>query len=211
MRSIERDTKRGERHKIQLAVSEIACPRGVDGIQRIGRGRYISARNLNNGNGDANEDIKDNIPPVLRYGVFWRHDYVFWQSPARQRILGKESVGAKPVEVRDIGGIYILYDNEKPIYVGKSENIVRRLSEHNSDRLAGRWNRFSWFEISENVYQSKEAYEHVLIEALEPRLNRRSGDLSDSAREYIQERDKKIDKKNKERFLNELKSKLQDL
>lgn len=47
-------------------------------------------------------------------------------------------------------GIYVLHDNFKAIYVGKAfgSSIGERLRDHLSDRLAGRWDMFSWFSIS---------------------------------------------------------------
>lgn len=44
-------------------------------------------------------------------------------------------------------GIYLLYDGREVIYIGRTTDrpLGRRLFEHTSDRMAARWDRFSWF------------------------------------------------------------------
>jgi hypothetical protein len=102
------------------------------------------------------------------------------------------------------------------IYIGRCTDrpLGRRLFEHTSDRLAVRWDRFSWFGLLavsdkgalEDLPSSYEAskiipaLEAVLIEALEPRQNRKRGDDL-SAVEYIQQEDPEIEKKRAKDFL----------
>jgi len=81
-------------------------------------------------------------------------------------------------------------------------------SEHTLDRFSSRWDRFSWFGLlpvsdkgilgeqpeSYNGPKIIPAIEAILIEALEPRQNRKRGDDL-SAVEYIQKEDPEIQKK----------------
>ena len=129
---------------------------------------------------------------------------------ATPRILGMQSIGATPVDFHAQLGIYLLYDGREVIYVGRSTErpLGRRLFEHTIDRLSTRWDRFSWFgllPVSEKGQLDKlppqylsdkivPAMEAVLIEALEPRQNRKRGDDL-SAVEYIQKEDPEIRKK----------------
>ena len=103
-----------------------------------------------------------------------------------------------------------MYDGREVIYIGRTTDrpLGRRLYEHTSDRLAARWNRFSWFgllPVSElgtlgllpltyDAAKTIPALEAILIEALEPRQNRKRGDDL-SAVEYIQKEDPAIQKK----------------
>ena len=84
-------------------------------------------------------------------------------------------------------------------------NLISHLYEHTMDRLATRWDRFSWFgvlPVSENGVLGRmpdnfnstnllPALEAILIEALEPRQNRKTGDDLSSV-EYIQRPDPEI-------------------
>jgi hypothetical protein len=86
--------------------------------------------------------------------------------------------------------------------------LGKRLYEHTADRLSSRWDRFSWFGLlpvseSGDLGILPESYlgpkiipgvEAILIEALEPRQNRKRGDDL-SAVEYIQKEDPEIQKK----------------
>jgi hypothetical protein len=90
--------------------------------------------------------------------------------------------------------------------------------------LNGRWSRFSWF----GVYPVTEggllktdsdfsnvsidfviaAMEAVLIEALEPRQNRKRGDANFEAIEFIQSEDPKIDLNRKLAIIEEFRTRL---
>jgi hypothetical protein len=120
-----------------------------------------------------------------------------------------QKIGAEPVDFSKQIGLYLLYDGREIIYVGRSTDrpLGRRLYEHTLDRLSSRWDRFSWFGVlpiseagelgaiqdsfsSANLLPALEA---VLIEALEPRQNRKRGDDLSSV-EYIQKQDPEIQK-----------------
>jgi hypothetical protein len=84
--------------------------------------------------------------------------------------------------------------------------MFARLKAHTTDRLSGRWDRFSWFGL--RAVQSDgtlfpvatdwkhhivlETLEALLIESLEPPLNRRRGDNL-SAVEYSQVEDPELE------------------
>jgi hypothetical protein len=107
-------------------------------------------------------------------------------------------------------GIYLLNDGREIIYVGRAVErpLGKRLYEHTLDRLSSRWDRFTWFgvlpvsddgklgELPDTFSSSNliPALEAILIEALEPRQNRKRGDDLASA-EYIQKADPEIQKK----------------
>lgn len=87
------------------------------------------------------------------YGLFWRADQVLWQ-PGRGRrefrILGHRGENRPSLalcDFRDQRGIYVLYDDYGPYYVGLTRDtpIGNRLRRHTLDRRAGKWDRFSWF------------------------------------------------------------------
>ena len=145
---------------------------------------------------------------VTSFGMFWRRNAVEWV--ATPKLLGMQEIGATPVDFNRQLGIYLLYDGREVIYVGRSTDrpLGRRLFEHTIDRMSTRWDRFSWFgllPVSETGelgslpadYQAATiipAVEAILIEALEPRQNRKRGDDL-AAVEYVQRVDPEIEKK----------------
>ena len=111
-------------------------------------------------------------------------------------------------------GVYLLHDVREVIYVGRTTkgDLGRRLYDHTRDRLQGRWSRFSWFgfrpvsstgKLGEKTEALPANYrmetliatiEAVLIEALEPRQNRKRGD-GVKVTEYRQVADPEIKQK----------------
>ena len=154
------------------------------------------------------EEIEEQYEIVTSFGMFWRRTAVDWISTPK--VLGMQEIGATPVDFFKQLGIYLLYDGREVIYVGRSTDrpIGRRLYEHTIDRMSARWDRFSWFgllPVSEaghlgalpKTYEAAmviPALEAILIEALEPRQNRKRGDDL-AAVEYIQRVDPEIEKK----------------
>jgi hypothetical protein len=91
---------------------------------------------------------------VLSFGLFWRADEIDWfpgQGKKKEfRLLGrigKNRPGLKVADFRRQQGIYILFDEYGPAYVGlaKGDRLGARLREHHNDHLNGKWDRFSWF------------------------------------------------------------------
>ena len=156
----------------------------------------------------SSEETEEQYDIVSSFGMFWRRNSIEWS--ATPKLLGMQQIGATPVDFNKQLGIYLLYDGREVIYIGRTTDrpLGRRLYEHTSDRMAARWDRFSWFgllPVSETgtlgglpaTYVAAKmipALEAILIEALEPRQNRKRGDDL-SAVEYIQKEDPEIQKK----------------
>ena len=121
-------------------------------------------------------------------------------------------------------GVYLLHDGSKVVYVGRTTDqpLGARLRQHTSDRLNGRWDRFSWFGILsvkesgglsdeppdafsiENLIATMEA---LLIEGLEPPQNRKRGDDFGGV-EFLQVEDPELQKSQVMQIMDELKKKL---
>lgn len=156
---------------------------------------------------DEPEESEAQYTIVSSFGMFWRRDAVQWA--ATPKLLGIQQLGATPVDFNAQLGIYLLYDGREVIYIGRTTDrpLGRRLYEHTLDRLAARWDRFSWFgllpvsetgrlEALPETYGAAmliPALEAILIEALEPRQNRKRGDDL-SAAEFMQKEDPEIRK-----------------
>ncbi len=96
---------------------------------------------------------------IRAYGMFWLRDEVDWKgadsAPYKELLgrIGRNSPGFRMANFWDQRGIYILYNDYGPYYVGKTVghdmNLGRRLSHHyfgtNGSPHKGKWNRFSWF------------------------------------------------------------------
>jgi hypothetical protein len=196
---------------------------------RIGKGTYA----MRHGASDT-EVVPQKLTPdveeseeeeqydiVTSFGMFWRKDAVEWV--ASPKLLGMQQIGATPVDFFGQLGIYLLYDGREVIYVGRTTDrpLGRRLYEHTVDRMSTRWNRFSWFgllPVSDNgeLLSLPSAYdaarlipslEAILIEALEPRQNRKRGDDL-AAAEYIQKVDPEIEKRRTKALLDKALNKL---
>jgi hypothetical protein len=121
-------------------------------------------------------------------------------------------------------GVYLLHDAREVVYVGRTteQPLGVRLRQHTTDRLNGRWDRFSWFGIysvatsgtletdkvvSYNADMLIVTMEALLIEGLEPPQNRKRGD-DFRAVEFLQVLDPEIQKGQLFRLMDDLKSKL---
>ena len=163
--------------------------------------------------GDKSEGLEDSEEQkqyaiITSFGMFWRREAVEWL--ATPKLLGMKKIGDTPVDLHKQIGIYLLYDGREVIYVGRvtERPLGKRLYEHTNDRLSTRWDRFSWFGLlpvsaEGEIGSLPESYaatdlipalEAILIEALEPRQNRKRGDDL-AAVEYIQKTDPAIKKK----------------
>jgi hypothetical protein len=155
---------------------------------------------------------------VQASGLFWQRDMVQWKIVPK--LFGRQFSGSDMTDFSNQRGIYILYDNHTPIYVGRATElpIGKRISDHTRDKLSGRWNRFSWFgllEVDDNGVLSEtknkkytqenfiSALEAILIETLEPPRNMRIGD-GFRACEYLQVKDPAFGELDKKRFLDDM-------
>jgi hypothetical protein len=156
---------------------------------------------------------------VNSFGIYWNRDLVHWKTAPD--LLGIQQIGANPVNFKEQVGIYLLHDDRETIYVGQAieQHLGVRLKYHISDRLGGRWNRFSWFGfhgVSDTGALHKNTnfnnltiqdlghlLEAILIESIEPRQNRKQGNLF-AGIEYLQQEAPEIQKKKKEELIKEL-------
>jgi hypothetical protein len=150
---------------------------------------------------------------ITSYGLFWRASEIDW-SPGRGnrdsfRLLGR--IGAQAGKIRICNfrrqqGIYILYDDYGPTYVGltRARGLGLRLKDHLSDRHGDRWDRFSWFgftavsagtneaglqfleeaddEVTSSTWTTIGDLEALLIAAMGTRSNRAQMKFADAAR-----------------------------
>jgi len=157
---------------------------------------------------EESQEEEEQYEIISSFGMFWKKDGIEWSS--MPKLLGMQQIGATPVDFCRQLGVYLLYDGREVIYVGRTTDrpLGKRLYEHTVDRMSARWDRFSWFgllPVSEDgllgslpgAYDAAKlipALESILIEALEPRQNRKRGDDL-AAVEYIQKIDPEIEKK----------------
>lgn len=181
--------------------------------------KYRTSNRIKEFNTDDNNNKREHITThntpnetetlvlVPSYGMYWLRDSINWDNCPK--LLGVQSTGATPIDLSEMRGIYLLYDGREIVYVGQAIDrpILKRLQEHTKNRLATRWNRFSWFSLDRinpengniikvgktiitSIYALANALEGILIEGIEPRQNRKQGD--NFGFEYYQEVDKEI-------------------
>jgi len=181
-------------------------------FKRVGDGLYALRETLNRPVATTPEvaaeiAADESKTGALRaFGMYWRRNLVDW-GPTQPELLGLQSAESTPVDFATQVGVYLLHDRDRVIYVGRAtDRLVVRLRAHITDRLGGRWDRFSWFGlldvneegelVEENVPWTQdvviETLEALLIESLEPPLNRRRGD-NFSAVEYLQGVARRVD------------------
>lgn len=165
---------------------------------------------------------KETTGLINALGMYWSRDKVDWL-PGIPKLLGRQSAGSQIVDLSEQRGVYLLYDRSEVIYVGRAtdQGIGTRLRQHTWDRLAGRWDRFSWFGVygvSEKgtLNQAEPAYdrtlliatmEALLIESVEPSQNRQRG-AEFRAVEFLQVEDPDVESRRKRAIIAELAAKL---
>lgn len=167
------------------------------------------------------ELIDEALPVVKSVGMYWNLDRIDWRT--KPKLYGRQQAGSDLIDFSDQIGIYLLYDQNRVLYVGRAVErpLGQRLAEHLKDRLNGRWNRFSWFglrgvdesgkltkpDFSANQPQIISLMEAILIEALEPAQNRKRGD-DFSDKEYLQADDPALAGKKQKVLLETLLAKM---
>lgn len=167
--------------------------------------------------------IKERFKIVNAFGIYWNRNLVHWKTTPD--LLGIQQIGASEVNFKDQIGIYLLHDSRETIYIGQAieQPLGQRLKNHTTDRLGGRWDRFSWFGFfpvnesgklltdikleSITVQNLGDILEAILIESIEPRQNRKQGNLFFGL-EYLQLEAPEIKKRLKEQIIKELTDKL---
>jgi hypothetical protein len=115
---------------------------------RVGRGEYTLRAVAEKGpreqlDDGPNAEQAAETGALRAFGMFWRRELVLWSG---SKLLGRQSAGATEVNFAGQVGVYLLHDRERVIYVGRAtDTLLARLKAHTSDRLGGRWDRFSWF------------------------------------------------------------------
>lgn len=140
-------------------------------------------------------------PPALAcYGIFWNPFVIDWPN---KKLLGTGRTEKKKYVINfwEACGIYVLFHEFKPVYVGQTDRMGPRLEEHMTDRLVARWDMFSWFSINHPNWKSGgvrkvknralkmplivRTFELLLIHITTPPLNRQYGSMP-NAHEFKQ-------------------------
>jgi hypothetical protein len=155
------------------------------------------------------------VPIIKNFGFLWERKYIKRGSGGAGNAGSLDGFrdGAKNslIDFREQIGVYALYDeNRSIVYVGQAGNgnatLFARLKQHmKGSNLWNRWIYFSWVgfrDVNESGFLSKKQsvtariggfkygdalneIEGILIELLEPKLNKQGGKLK-NAMEYYQ-------------------------
>ncbi|MBV1798438.1 GIY-YIG nuclease family protein [Siccirubricoccus sp. G192] len=151
---------------------------------------------------------------IKNYGLRWVREKVDWGGPGNRGSLGGKRATARSsdsVDFREQIGIYVLYEpGFVPVYIGQAgfgaADLFTRLRNHRNDHLRDRWTHFSWFgfrdvnanctlsarqnpdaRTSLSYIEALDEVEGVLIQVLEPRLNKQGAKWQQTADEYVQD------------------------
>lgn len=158
------------------------------------------------------------MPIIKNYGFLWDRKHFYRGVGGNCGHMLGWARGRKDllVDLREQIGVYVLYDkNQNIIYVGQAGNgnatLFGRIRAHEKDALWNRWEYFTWIgfravnvdgtlsamqKVESNVSGLSYAdalneIEGILIEVIEPKLNKRSGNLKE-ATEYFQSTEDEI-------------------
>jgi hypothetical protein len=155
------------------------------------------------------EESRDTPILIKTYGEFWNPELVNWDNS--WRLLGKRRSDFKGLDVNvyEERGVYVLYKDYQPVYVGKADkqSIGYRLQLHRQSwRKGPRWDRFSWFgirglRVNDKLRSRNSAFhpttpeliatlEALLIVAIDPRLNSRREKFKNAVRLFQSDTDK---------------------
>jgi hypothetical protein len=153
--------------------------------------------------------------PILCLGAHWKASDVYWKTaPENGALYGVDAANLTGHWVNFVQqtGIYILYGDYRPVYVGQANGtLFARLQMHyRKDDLVGRWNTFTWFGMrralagEDPALSSNESnfsisrgqlldhFEAAMIHAFEPPLNGQEGRFGEVVVRYSQKRDKRL-------------------
>ena len=156
------------------------------------------------------------MPIIKNYGFLWDRDHIYRGAGSNAGHLKGTAPGLVTADFREQIGVYVLYDSaQRIVYVGQAGNgnatLFTRLKNHMDGQLWNRWQYFSWIgfkdvnangtlSAQQSVYSGVSGFKYsdalneiegILIEIIEPKLNKQSGRLK-SAKEYIQFRDERM-------------------
>ena len=160
----------------------------------------------------APKDESSNTPILIKtYGEFWSPEVVNWDN-GKHKLWGKlraDSPRQKSINVWEQRGVYVLYEDFAPVYVGKADkqSIGHRLQLHRRSRRKGRrWNQFSWFGLKSLTKHGElktptlhahaptaeliATLEALLIIVIDPRLNARRERFKNAIPLYQSDEDK---------------------
>lgn len=155
------------------------------------------------------------LAPILCMGSRWKASDVYWRSaPQNGQLLGvpARAKQSPTVNFSSQSGIYVLYSEFNPIYVGQANcSLFSRLKMHYLEGdFVERWDRFTWFgfraviggnnpklkkpgaDFHIGTKQLLDHLEAMLIHAFEPRLNGQEGRFGKSVTRYKQIRDPRL-------------------
>lgn len=161
--------------------------------------------------------------PILCLGAHWKACNVYWKTaPANGALYGVNSrnLTGHHVNFGHQTGLYILYGDYKPVYVGQAnQSLFARLQMHyRKDDLVGRWDTFTWLgmrralagadpdlsnnESSFNIKRSQllDHFEAAMIHAFEPPMNGQEGRFGSSVVRYSQVRDDRLGPSDRELY-----------
>jgi hypothetical protein len=147
------------------------------------------------------KEESSNTPVLVKaYGEFWNPDTVNW---AKEELLGRPTPKGQDMNLFGQNGIYVLYNDFQPVYVGKAFklSIGKRLkSQHENHRRSHRWDRFSWFgfrgfnkdwtmrSLNDGFHPKASeliaTIESLLILTIDPQLNARKEQLKNAVHFY---------------------------
>lgn len=168
------------------------------------------------------------MPIIKNYGFLWERKYIFRGAGSNAGHLKGTASASAIADFRDQIGVYVLYDQFQGIvYVGQAGNgnatLFTRLKNHMDGALRNRWKYFTWIGFKAvnvdgtlSAQQSVDAgvsgfkysdalneIEGILIEVIEPKLNKQSGRLKNAV-EYYQYIDPKVEDVTNATLLSEL-------
>lgn len=154
------------------------------------------------------------MPIIKNYGLRWIRDKVQWGTRGVAGCLkGTPATArtAREVDFKDQIGVYVLFEpGFIPVYIGQAgfgaATLFTRLRNHRNDHLRDRWSHFSWFgfravngngslsaknspesSTSLRYIDALDEIEGILIQVLEPRLNKQGAKWQQTADEYVQD------------------------
>ena len=175
------------------------------------------------------------MPIIKNYGFLWDRKHFYRGAGSDKGHLRGWTKGNKDqkIDFRKQIGVYVLYDtNQSIVYVGQAGSgnatLFGRLKAHEKDALWNRWEYFTWVgfkdmnatngelsqrqDVNSNVSGFSYAdalneIEGILIEVIEPKLNKRSGNLKGAA-EYFQSINEEVTMEDLKKQLTEIQSQL---
>ena len=156
------------------------------------------------------------MPIIKNYGFLWDRNYIYRGAGNNAGHLKGSASGLALADFREQIGVNVLYDSgQRIVYVGQAGNgnatLFTRLKNHMDGQMWNRWQYFTWIgfkdvnadgnlSAQQNVDSGVSGFKYsdalnevegILIEVIEPKLNKQSGRLK-SAREYYQYRDDRL-------------------